>query len=151
MFLICCPQKSWFSSSNHVFTNSESTNPRFFFHEIFLGCFKNKVEFFYWDQKFCYNCWFSQKRHFCSSFKRKQDIFPEEKSWIRRFGIRENMSRTNYNLRFWSWNAIIYSLSLWSQNKFHYWSVRNRYRLQQAMRHFLEIKIWPRYVAQVAV
>ena len=86
-----------------------------------------------------------------SSSKRKRDIFSEKTSWIRRFGIRENMSRTNYNLRFLSWNSIIYSLSLWSQNKFHYWSVRNRYRLQQAMRHFLEIKIWPRYVAQVVV
>ena len=28
--------------------------------------------------------------------KKRQDIFLEKKSWIRRFGIRENMSRTCY-------------------------------------------------------
>ena len=39
---------------------------------------------------------FSQKKTLCSSFKRKQDIFREKNLWIRRFGIRENMSRTSY-------------------------------------------------------
>ena len=28
----------------------------------------------------------------CNSFKKIQDIFREKKSWIRRFGIREDMS-----------------------------------------------------------
>ena len=49
-----------------------------------------------WDQKCCSNCLFSQKKTLCSSFKRKQDIFREIFLRIRRFGIRENMSRASY-------------------------------------------------------
>ena len=32
----------------------------------------------------------------CSYFKRKQEFFREKNSWIRRFGICENMSRTGH-------------------------------------------------------
>ena len=39
----------------HVFTNSESTNPRF--QEFFLVFFFKKVKMFYWD----HNCLFSHK------------------------------------------------------------------------------------------
>ena len=42
------------SSSSHVFTNSETTNLRFFFHKIVF--FFYKVDVFHRDQKCQYKC-----------------------------------------------------------------------------------------------
>ena len=39
---------------------------------------------------------FTKKHTLCSTFKRKQDIFREKNSWIRRFGIRAIVSRASY-------------------------------------------------------
>ena len=64
----------------HVFTNSESTNPRIFFHNFSCFLLKQDRVFFYWDKKMLQKLFIFTKKTLCSSFKRKQDIFCE-KNW----------------------------------------------------------------------
>ena len=39
---------------------------------------------------------FTKKRHFAAPLKGNKAFFVKNKSWIRRFEIRENMSRASY-------------------------------------------------------
>ena len=79
-FLITC---SW-----HVFTNSESTNEQFFSQR--MSCFLlNELQ----------SVLFYEINSFSNIFDLNWKILPwliEKTSWICRFGIRENMSRTCY-------------------------------------------------------
>ena len=51
---------------------------KFFCHKILLVFFSNKVELFYWDQKCCYKCLFSQKRHFAPPLKQNKTFFVKQ-------------------------------------------------------------------------
>ena len=67
----------------HVFTNSESSNQQILFTIFFLS------------SKTAKNVYSHKKIHFAAALKENKTFF-EKKSWIRRFGIRENMSRATY-------------------------------------------------------
>jgi len=61
----------------------------FFFMKFFLFSFKT---IFSIEIRNVAKTLLPQKKTLCSSFRIKQDSFREKNSWIRKFGIRENMS-----------------------------------------------------------
>ena len=69
---------------------------RNFFTIFFFFSFKTSQNFSIEIKNVAKTVYFSHKKTLCSSCKRKQDIYCEKKSGIRRFGILENMSRASY-------------------------------------------------------
>ena len=95
---ISCNDEKPKTCSWHIFTNSESTNPRIFLTKNILFSFKEaaKCLFFVKINSFSNIFDLSRKKSYLV-LKEKQEKFCEKNSCILGFGIRENMSRTGYN------------------------------------------------------
>ena len=77
----------WLVTCFHEFQIYESTN---FFHKKMFCFLLAKCLFFVKINSF--SNLFDLNRKILPRFKRKQEKFGEKRSWIRKFGIRENMS-----------------------------------------------------------
>ena len=82
-----------------MFSQVPTTNSRIFFK--FFSCFLLKQgRIFSIDIKndaktVAKTLFLQKKRHFADPLKETKTFFVKKKSWIRRFGIRENMSRAD--------------------------------------------------------